>query len=416
MRFWRRLDNAAKIFPSAANGHDTNVFRIYCELNECVDKVFLQNALDKVIAEFPVFRSVMKKGLFWYYLEESDILPMVKEERESPCSKIYDKDVKKLLFRVTYFEKRINLDVYHVLADGTGAEEFLKVLVSNYLCLKYKINVEYLNLDFDSSVFQKADDSYMKFYEKDKSKNVGLKRAYKIKGLKTYNKNLKVIEGRMSSRAVLDKAHEYNATVTSFITGVLLKAIYDNMSIMERDRPVVVSIPVNLRKFFDSASVRNFFGVVFLSYDFRKESIELGNIIKFADNFLKKELSGEKIKLRMNALIGVERNVVIRMIPLLLKNFVLGNVFKMSEKKETTNISNIGKIDMPDELKKYIHSFGLLVATNKLQLGICTFDDVLTISFSSCFFNTDIERCFFRLLTEMGINIEVVANYIEGQV
>ncbi len=416
MRFWRRLDNAAKIFPSAANGHDTNVFRIYCELNECVDKVFLQNALDKVIAEFPVFRSVMKKGLFWYYLEESDILPMVKEESESPCSKIYDKDVKKLLFRVTYFEKRINLDVYHVLADGTGAEEFLKVLVSNYLCLKYKINVEYLNLDFDSSVFQKADDSYMKFYEKDKSKNVGLKRAYKIKGLKTYNKNLKVIEGRMSSRAVLDKAHEYNATVTSFITGVLLKAIYDNMSIMERDRPVVVSIPVNLRKFFDSASVRNFFGVVFLSYDFRKESIELGNIIKFADNFLKKELSGEKIKLRMNALIGVERNVVIRMIPLLLKNFVLGNVFKMSEKKETTNISNIGKIDMPDELKKYIHSFGLLVATNKLQLGICTFDDVLTISFSSCFFNTDIERCFFRLLTEMGINIEVVANYIEGQV
>lgn len=416
MRFWRRLDNAAKIFPSAANGHDTNVFRIYCELNESVDKVFLQNALDKTIVEFPVFKSVMKKGLFWYYLEESNILPIVNEESESPCSKIYDKDVKKLLFRVTYFEKRINLDVYHVLADGTGAGEFLKVLVSNYLCLKYKINVEYLNLDFDSSVFQKADDSYMKFYEKGKKQNVGLKRAYKINGLKTYNKNLKVIEGRMSSRAVLDKAHEYNATVTSFITGVLLRAIYENMSFMDREKPVVVSIPVNLRRFFDSSSVRNFFGVVFLSYDFKKESADLGNVIKFVDVFLRKELSEEKIKLRMNALIGVERNVAIRMIPLLLKNFVLGNVFKISEKKETTNISNIGKIDMPDELKKYIHSFGLLVSTNKVQLGICTFDDVLTISFSSCFFNTDIERCFFRLLTEMGINVEVVANHIEGQV
>ena len=283
MRLWRRLDNAAKIFPSAANGHDTNVFRIYCELNESVDKVFLQNALDKTIVEFPVFKSVMKKGLFWYYLEESNILPIVNEESESPCSKIYDKDVKKLLFRVTYFEKRINLDVYHVLADGTGAGEFLKVLVSNYLCLKYKINVEYLNLDFDSSVFQKADDSYMKFYEKGKKQNVGLKRAYKINGLKTYNKNLKVIEGRMSSRAVLDKAHEYNATVTSFITGVLLRAIYENMSFMDREKPVVVSIPVNLRRFFDSSSVRNFFGVVFLSYDFKKESADLGNVIKFVD-------------------------------------------------------------------------------------------------------------------------------------
>ena len=136
MKYWRSLDNAAKIFPSASGGHDTNVFRFYCELNETVEHKYLQEALDKTIESFPIYRSVMKRGLFWYYLEDSTIKPVVEMENKYPCSKIYDKDVKKLLFRVTYYEKRINLEVYHVLTDGTGAEEFLKILVSNYLLIK----------------------------------------------------------------------------------------------------------------------------------------------------------------------------------------------------------------------------------------------------------------------------------------
>ena len=137
MKYWRRLDNAAKIFPSASNGHDTNVFRIYCELNELVEHKYLQDAVDKTIGQFPIFSSVMKKGFFWYYLEDSIIKPIVEKESQYPCSKIYDKDVKKLLFRVTYYKKRINLEVYHVLTDGTGAEEFLKAIVTNYILLKY---------------------------------------------------------------------------------------------------------------------------------------------------------------------------------------------------------------------------------------------------------------------------------------
>ena len=142
MKYWRSLDNAAKIFPSASSGHDTNVFRFYCELNEKVEHKYLQEAVDKVIDEFPIFRSVMKKGVFWYYLEDSLIKPIVEKENKYPCRKIYDADVKKLLFRVYYYEKRINLEVYHVLTDGTGAQEFLKEIVSNYLIIKYKLAKE----------------------------------------------------------------------------------------------------------------------------------------------------------------------------------------------------------------------------------------------------------------------------------
>ncbi len=412
MKYWRRLDNAAKIFPSASNGHDTNVFRFYCELNEKVEHKYLQEALDKAIEQFPIYRSVMKKGLFWYYLEDSLIKPTVEIESEYPCSKIYDKDIKKLLFRVTYYEKRINLEVYHVLTDGTGAEEFLKALVANYLLIKYKISSSSVNMDFDASVYQRADDSYKKYYEKDKKKKNKARIAYKIKASKTPNCELKIIEGVMPCKMVLDKAHEYNVTVTSLFIGILLDSIFREMPVSEIKKPVVVSVPVNLRRYFDSASARNFFGVISVSYDFSKMSHEFGDIVKYVNDFLKKELDKDKIKLRMNALIGVEKNVMIRAVPLCIKNIILNIAFKITETFETTTVSNLGQIFMPKVFEEYIHSFGMFVATNKIQAGICTYNDTLTVSFSSCFMNADIEKRFFRALTDMNIPVEITANTI----
>jgi len=412
MKYWRRLDNAAKIFPSASTGHDTTVFRFYCELKEEVIHKYLQDALNKTIEQFPVFRSVMKKGLFWYYLEDSTINPVVEKENKYPCSRIYDKDVKKLLFRVTYYEKRINLEVYHVLTDGTGAQEFLKAIVANYLLLKYDLDSKNINMYFDASNYQKADDSYKKYYEKDKKKNSKGRIAYKIKASKTSNKELKIIEGQMPCKIVLDKAHECSATITAFYIGILLKSIFEEMPVSERKKPVVVSVPVNLRKYFDSSSARNFFGVIFISYDFSKMSHELNDIIKYVNDFLKKELDKEKIKFRMNSLIGVEKNAIIRAVPLCIKNIVLNIAFKLSESFETTTVSSLGRIYMPEVFEKYIHSFGMFVATNKIQAGICTYNDVLTVSFSSCFLNADIERRFFRVLTDMNIPVTISANEV----
>ena len=102
----------------------------------------------------------------------------------------------------------------------------------------------------------------------------------------------------------------------------------------------MVSVPVNLRKYFDSASARNFFGVIFISYDFSKESSELEDIVKYVNKVLKKELDKDKVKFRMNALIGVEKNAVIRAVPLVIKNLVLNIAFRMSEAFETTTVSS----------------------------------------------------------------------------
>ena len=134
---WRKLDNAAKIFPATSNKKDTRVFRFYCELKEPVDGSILQSALDKTIDKYPVFLSVMRKGFFWYYLEKSDLKPKVKEEVDPPCLNLYIRDRKTLLFQVVYYKNRINFEVFHALTDGTGAIQFLKELVKKGLIWKY---------------------------------------------------------------------------------------------------------------------------------------------------------------------------------------------------------------------------------------------------------------------------------------
>ena len=164
--YWRSLDNAAKLFSAASSPKDTRVFRFYCELKEEVKEEILQEALNQTIQKYPVFLSVMRKGLFWHYLEKSELRPVVREEYKEPCSSLYVRDKKTLLFEVTYYEKRINFEVFHALTDGTGATEFLRELVKNYLYLIHEEDLEPVELSNQYlTVKDQEDDSFhMDYY------------------------------------------------------------------------------------------------------------------------------------------------------------------------------------------------------------------------------------------------------------
>ena len=64
------------------------------EIKEEVKEEILQEALNQTIQKYPVFLSVMRKGLFWHYLEKSELRPVVREEYKEPCSSLYVRDKK----------------------------------------------------------------------------------------------------------------------------------------------------------------------------------------------------------------------------------------------------------------------------------------------------------------------------------
>ena len=404
---WFKLDNAAKIFPPISNKKDPKVFRFTCILKENINKDILQEATDEALEYFPNFSSILKQGFFWHYLETTNKKPIVKEEKKEICSPLYRKNKKKLLFRVNYYQNRINLEVYHAISDGTGALEFLKAIVNIYLNKKYNLNNE---IDYDASLEEKSADSFNKYYKSSNTKNEVDERAYQIKGDKFDDFRFKVFTGTMSTKSVLALAHQYNTTLTGLIVGIYIWAIRENMNLKDKNKPIYIDIPVNLRKYFKSQTARNFFSVLKLKY---KGSDDLESIIKEVDTYLKEELKQTNLFKRMNKYATIEHNFLVRLVPLFIKNIILRFASYLSDKDLTTSVTNLGVIKLPDEIKDFVDSFEVYVSTDKMQMAICSYLDKLNISFTSVFISTDIIKDFYRKLVSYGIDITIISNRLE---
>ena len=106
------LDNTAKIMPPTTTKINTNVFRLAVTLKDNINKDILKYALDKTILEYPLLKYTLKNGMFWNYLEKTNIKAYVHEEREYPCDKINNGLLYRLTYLVYYF-KKISLSYYY---------------------------------------------------------------------------------------------------------------------------------------------------------------------------------------------------------------------------------------------------------------------------------------------------------------
>lgn len=408
---WRKLDNAAKLYSAASNKKDTRVFRFYCELKEEIKPMLLQKALDQTMETFPMFLMVLRKGLFWHYLEPCNLHPIVKEEYKEPCSRLYIKDKKNLLFEVTYYKKRINFEVFHVLTDGTGATEFLKELVTNYLYLAHKEEgLEQISmLPEDMTVQDQEDDSFLKYYSKEQRRPKEKKiHAFQIRKKKKDGHHLHVHESVVLVQDVLKRSRELGVSMTVFLTAVYLMAIHEEMSKMQEKRPVVLMVPVNLRKFFPSTSMLNFFNWIEPRYDFTKQDNSFEAVLEYTKEFFKEQLTKEKMSAHISELLALELHPILRLAPLELKNLCIHAGAKFSEKNVTAIFSNMSVVKMPESYVPYIERFGVYTNTPKLELCLCSFQDKLSFAFTSRYDTENIERNFYRMLKEQGISSEEV--------
>lgn len=407
---WRKLDNAAKIFPATSGKRDTRVFRFSCELKEEIDGILLQKALDVTMKGYPMFRSVMRKGLFWYYLEKSELMPQVREEYKAPCDDLYIRDQKSLLFEVTYYKKRINFEVFHALTDGTGATLFLKELVKNYLqeAHREEIPEEVPLLDEDITNHDKEDDSFSRYYDSSmrqaKKKKV---HSYQIHQAAAEGGGLQIVEGVVSSKGLLQKAREYGVSISVFLTAVFLCAIHREMSPGKERYPVILMVPVNLRKYFPSESMLNFFGWIEPGYRFESGKTSFEDVLHQVKDYYKEELTREKMAARMNSYLSLERHPLLRVIPLEVKNLFMQAGARMARNDVTAIFSNMGVITMPEVYAKYIELFHVFTSTPKIELCMCSFEDRLVMSFTSRFENVNIQRNFFQILEEKGVSVKI---------
>ena len=413
-RKWYRLDNAAKMIPGTVRGANTRVFRIVCELNEEINPEFLQEALDEAMREFPYFNCILRKGLFWYYLDTapSKLKPRVTKDNLPPCAPIYVPGKRNLLFRISYFEKRVNLEMFHVLSDGTGAFMFLRRIIIDYLRLVHDIPKK--DRADRSSVNEKTSDDFNRYYTSGKGtgqiKSLMSKKSFQIKGVKDPSLWCHLLEGTLSTSKFMEAAHSYNTTAGVFITAVFIKAVLETMTFHDLKHPIMISVPVDLRQFFPSVTARNFWGAINISYQPNGMNDSLEDIIAFAAEAFKNQLSKEKITETMNSYSSIEKNVGIKMIPLFLKELGIGGVYYLTSQGTTATVSNIGKITMPDGLDGYVKQFSAFMASSNMQVTITTYKDNMCFGFCSPFEETDVILNFFRILSDKGLEVVIASN------
>ncbi len=405
-RNWYALDNSAKIMPSTTTNLNTNVFRLSCTLTKNIDEKVLQEALDKTLLEFPMYLCTLKNGLFWHYLEKIDYKPLVKKETTHICSKLNNE----LLFRVTYYKKRINLDVSHVLSDGNGSMQFFKYLICTYLNIKNKLN---LNIPLnDSTITEKEKDDFKTFDKENLDLKINRRKlGYKLKLTKKETTKHDVIEMHLPVDKIKKLSKQYDTTITVYLTSVYIKSIIEIMKVKELKRPIGITIPVDLRSVFPSKTIRNFFYTFLTSYKANDKDVKLEDIIKEIDKQFKEELTKENLQKKLNSYMLLEKILVIRLVPNFIKDFAL-KFFAMNGKRgQTTVLSNLGIIKLPTEYEKYVTTFSAIASTEDIHLCVCSYKNDLVLNFSSHFVSKDIERNFLKeIQKEITDKILIISN------
>ena len=411
---WRRLDNSAKIFPIASSKKYSSVFRLSAVLKEKINPKILKSAVEIVLKNLPSFKVKLKKGAFWYYFEDNAKEIIIEEEKNYPCKYIDPNTNNDYLFKVTYWGNKINLDIFHSLTDGNSGIIFLREIVYTYIEIAHKEEFD-KKLRIERRLSNNTDDEYLKNYDKKSKGGRGGKKAYILKGKQLPLAAIGVIHVNINLEELKNRAKEKNVTITQYLTSVLIYSIYNTKyKKYNGKRPIKVCVPVDLRKYFKSETVNNFFSYITVQADMRLKMLQsFDGIIKFVKSDFEKMLTYEEISKTMSANVKLGNNPIIKIIPLFLKLPIVKLSYLEIRKYTTTTFSNIGRIGIIGEYQKYIDKFLMLIApetVEKIKCSSCSFNNNLVFTFTSAMQDTEVEKEFCEKLKEEGINISVEGN------
>ena len=412
---WDKLDNTANLFPVIAGESMSNVYRISVTLTELVDPDLLQEALDIVLPKFDGFNLRLQKGIFWYYFEENgNPAPKVKEENTYPCRFIEQNKNKHYLFRVTYFKYRINLEVFHVLTDGMGGINFLKELTYQYLRLCHPEIREKVGDDLNCGTSLNREDSFIKNYRKSSSRPYQTQKAYLVKGEKLLPGEFGVMHGYMKIPALKEVCHRYGVSINEYLVGVFVYSVYQEcLKGMPSDKPIRVAVPVNLRPYFASNTTKNFFVMVSAEFHPTKEDYTFEEILQTVHESLRAQINKENLEKLFSYNVSNEKVWIARIAPLFLKNMAMKMVYTQSALANTTTITNIGNITVEDIYKPYVEMFHAFLAMSEgqhIKGTICSYGDTLVFTFSYDLQDTGIQKAFFRKIAADGIEVQLDSN------
>ena len=414
---WAKLDNTALLFPVISGEGMSSVYRVSVTLKEEVQGALLQKAVEKVLPGFLTFRMRLKAGFFWYYFEENDRpVPEVQEESDFPGAYIDKSRNNHYLFRVSYYRKRINLEVFHALTDGYGGLIFLKEITYQYLRLAHPDELSSEPDRISPGIFMDQEDSYLRNYKKGvgHDKAYGSRKALVIRGERLPKGEVSVVHGYFPIEDLKAAAKRYGLTINQYLVGNFVYAVYREYCKGRPTKlPISCCVPVDLRSRYDSHTMKNFFVIVSAKFKPEKENISREEVLSTVAAYLKEQMEAENLDNILSYNVSNEQNVFLRPIPLFIKNIAIRYVYRASADTATSTVTNVGNVELREPYRKYVEHFYAMISMSRgqnIKGAICSYNGTLVITFTSCFSDLSIQKAFFQSVTADGVETAVETN------
>ncbi len=417
---WLPLDNAAKIYPAARRRHWSNVFRLSATLNETIDRECMQSALDVTVRRFPSIAVRLRRGMFWYYLQELSCAPDIRDEYSYPLVRMSKEETRRCAFRVIVHDRRVAVEFFHSLTDGNGGLVFLKSLVAEYLQQRYGVQIPAEHgvlARLEPPKDEELEDCFLKAaapVSADRREHT----AWHLRGTPEKGEHTHITAFSLFSADVVKKAHEYGVSVTTFLCAATMMAIANiqakQIPLPKKRKPIRVLLPVNLRTLFPSTTLRNFAlyttPEIFPALgEYRFE--EICNAVKHCMGL---EVNPKIMGMKIATNVKDEELAIVRVMPLFIKNLVMKAVFDtVGERKSCLSLSNLGVVRLPDAMLPYVQRMDFVLgvqATAPYNCGVISFGERMNISFIRNIREPLLERAFFEVLQELGLSAEVESN------
>jgi hypothetical protein len=415
---WLKLDNAAKIYPATSSKKSPSQFRLSVTLKSPVRFTYLQNAWKNMIQRCPYFRVYLERGFFWYYLQKHDDFPPLELLEEVPSSTFQYKQKYNHLIRIGVKGRKIALDFSHILTDGNGASRFLLALVFEYfrltgLQIEKQSGLPYPDEQPDACEFE---DSFLKYYPGDIPHPKPLSGAFHLQGKLVADHRFKTIRGKIPLDKLIITARNHKVSITEFLTAIYiysLKSIYVRSLHFKKPSYSVIrlQVPVNMRNFHPSVTMRNFSLYVSPEIDLKLGDYSFDEILKRVHHTMKLEVDKKELGRQVSRNVGGELNPLVKFIPLFGKDIYLGSLYsKLGEKCFSGVLSNLGAISLPQNLQDHIETFDFTIYPNfvmKKSCAVLSYGNDLIVNFCSVIDQTDLERVFFTKLVDLDIPVSV---------
>ncbi len=411
---WMKLDNAAKIYPAITGSELTGVFRISVWLTSPVNLPALKKASEDASSVFPLFSVELCKGFFWYYLEYNGMAPRVMADTGPRCQPFPRTMNGELVYRVLARDNIISVEFFHILTDGGGALFFLKTLLNLYFKEACGISEVPFPEVSGGPLPGSSDDMFSKIDGKGMPSPRVLPRAWHLPFPLRKTPRFRVTELAVPADRLAALTRESGCTITEYLASVHLFVLQEIRHETGKGSPYIrVQVPFDLRRRYDSPTLRNFSLFAMPEIDIRLGHYTFEEILREVQITMKIMTDEKRIRQVISRNVSKEKNALIRIIPLFIKSPVLRFAYnRFGPSQFTSTITNMGRVTPAGPAAELMQAMSVTPPPPhreiKITAGLITLGTNAIITFGTITDNTELQQRYIRKLTAAGVPVKLL--------